>query len=249
MKKTIMPLVAATMLILQSCTASVGDSFTTSKIKESPITTETIRDTYVSAVQTSSGIKVEYIQGNDTEITIQIPQELKKHIEIKANGSVLVCRRTSNVNLGREIDKVKVTVTSPKLTEANASSGGSIYAASINMPGQNMVVTASSGAAVNISSLTAKNISATSSSGAALNLTGVKGVGLDLNASSGSAITAKDIDVNNVTAVASSGSALGITGKAADATLTSSSGAALSAAGLKAESLSKSKSSGGQINM
>lgn len=250
MKKTFIPLIATVLFTLQSCTVPVSDySFGKTKVKESPLTVETIRDTYVNAVHTSSGIKVEYIQGNDTEITIEAPEAVKKYLDIKAAGSVLVCRRTGNVNLGNELKKVKVTVKSPCLIEAEASSGASITAASINIPERSFTASASSGAAISIGSLKANGVDAVSSSGGAISMTAVTSKDLDLISSSGAAVSAKNISVGSLTATASSGAALKVAGKAEDATLNSSSGAALSAAGLEATSLTKGRSSGGTLSM
>ncbi|MCM1484130.1 MAG: DUF2807 domain-containing protein [Muribaculaceae bacterium] len=246
--------VSASLFLLSSCSISnAGESLSQisnmfgETVKPSANTiTETIPAQNVSGVSTSAGIKVIYSQGPQTSVKLTVPENIRKYIKVECQNGILSCTRESNVNFGRRLPDIIVTVQSPGITMVTASSGSSFTMSDkLSMPRKDITISVSSGAAISLFNVEAKDVTLTASSGAALSIIGLVTQDISASSSSGAGIHLSDITATEVNATASSGAGISLTGTTEELNMVASSGASIAASSLKASNVSKSTSSGG----
>lgn len=196
-------LVALTALLFSSCNYTVNSK----SIKGSGnVTTEnrTVEGDFKS-IEVSNAIDLVIEQADQKEIIVEADDNLQNSITTKVENGVLIvaCDYNSFIN----IESKKVTVRMPIIEELSASSASSIE--SLNtLKGENISLTTSSAATINVK-IKSDNITSKSSSGSSISMSGMA-LSLEATASSGSTIDAFDLLANEVTAKSSSGSSINV---------------------------------------
>lgn len=214
------------LLSSASCTKVISTLADANCEAKGPVVTRTRPMQQISAISTSNGIGVTYIQSDTLSLTVEAPDDIIDYVTTEIDGSQLSVGTTRALNNCASL--VKVRVAAPMVTVFNASSGGALNVPSgLNASGRAVTANTSSGASVSISAINAASLSVTTSSGSDTDIDGI-------NAAS-------------VSAGASSGSDISLSGSAKSVSYQTSSGASISAKGLKAISGDATASSGGSI--
>lgn len=228
MKHLNLSAIFASLILLSSTSCmKVVTAFANSQCEaKGPVITQKRPMQPVSALSTSSGISVEYVQADTLSLIVEAPDDIIDLVTTKIDGSELNIGTTRSLNNCASL--VKVRVSAPMITAFTSSSGGALsMGAGLSATGKPVSATASSGSAISIPAITAESISTVCSSGASIDIDG--------------------IDTGSLCADASSGSQISLSGNATSVTFHASSGAGVSAGGLKAVTGTSGASSGGSI--
>ncbi len=151
-------------------------------------------------VEVSSGIEVVIEQSNNKSITVEIDDNLQKHIITKVENGVLIIESDESYNT----DKSPVVTVKMPVIEGLASTSGSTIKSQNTLMTNNLNVKSSSGSEIEIM-VEADNLTLESTSGSSISTSG-KALKLETTSSSGSEINAEKLLANEVIAQATSGS-------------------------------------------
>ena len=152
------------------------------------------------SIKVSQGIEVILTQSNDKLISVEIDENIQKHIITKVENGILIVKADENYNTSKS---PRVTIKMPIVSGLKASSAAEISSTNI-LKSNNIEIDASSGSEINID-VESENISLETSSGSEITANG-KAISLQTHASSGSNIDAHELMANEIIATASSGS-------------------------------------------
>lgn len=229
MKRSKLSFIFAVVLamVLGSCsnvTSMMGSGFESNP--RSKITTRVVKVTNISSLQTHTGVKVDYVNGNSNTVTVTAPEDLQDKIAVSVSGSTLDLKYTENVRKGK--DRVSITVETPDVSRFSSTSGSVIAICKNYMP-------------------SIGEVSLEVSSGSVINCSGMKAAVIGLAASSGGVLNVNVI-AESVACDVSSGGVIDVSGSSDAASLEVSSGAVISASNLKVKTGEVSASSGGTIS-
>lgn len=155
------------------------------------------------SVEVSNAIDLVIEQSENTEITVEADDNLQKEITTTIENGVLII--SCKVNNFNNITSKKVTVKMPVIEELEASSASTITSKK-KLQGDQITLSASSAAEINLT-LEFEKIESKASSAGNILLKG-KALNLATNASSGSDIDAGKLLANEITAESSSGASI-----------------------------------------
>lgn len=192
-------------------------------------------------VEAHSGLDVVIEQSETVSVVVEADDNVMQYIKTSVEGKTLVIRfeKANFMNLSKKLVKVKM----PVISGLDADGGAQITSSGI-LRSEDLEVSTSSGAGMNIT-VEADKLDASTSSGSSMELKG-KAIDYEVTSSSGSHIGSGELIANNVRAEASSGSSilvhpvLSLKGKA-------SSGGSVSY-NTEPKSFTKDESSGGSVS-
>lgn len=193
-----------------------------------------------NAIDAATGLEVEVIQQDKTEVTVIADDNLHQHILIEVVNGVLEIK--SDRSIRKEKSK-KIVVGLPICEGLSTSSGATLYSKD-KLKGTKINLATSSGSEMKVT-LEYDEIAGESSSGSTMKISGLS-LSSRFESSSGSSINAKDLTSNDVFADSSSGSEISV-----NAVLTldaeASSGSSIKYVKSPEKGLKMNKSSGGDI--
>ncbi|MDE7345108.1 MAG: DUF2807 domain-containing protein [Muribaculaceae bacterium] len=249
MKKGILLLAPVAIMLMTGCFTVTSGNVSVNNGKDSDaIVKKEIKMASFNEIEVSQGIKVIVEQGNyPGKVSVATTPSAEKYLCVKVEGETL---KAYYANKAMSPEKIKgpsiISVSIPELSEADLSSGASIYLDGTFKSNKKMEFDLSSGSYLNIESLTCGCLSLDVSSGANVTVENFNG-DLDADSSSGSSISVKEARGGIFTVDASSGSSISLKSNQSDEIRASaSSGASVSLSG-RTEKLSRHTSSGGSV--
>lgn len=193
----------------------------------------------------SAGIEVDFQVGSGQSIAVSNDNGKFDDIIVQVRGDTLVLKRPNrNWAVWNKRERYRVSVTAPRLTSIEASSGAEVTARGLT--GDQARISASSGAEVEVTEISAGTIRLASSSGAELDASGTCGH-VSADSSSGAEISARQLICQTGDADVSSGAEIDI--HASDqVTADASSGGGINVYGGPSET-DIDKSSGGSVRI
>ena len=232
-------LVLLSALFFGSCNIQIGGGKSIEGSKNVTTEVRTIADNF-TAVDVATGLEVEVIQQDKTEVTVIADDNLHQHILIEVVDGVLEIK--SDRSIKKEKSK-KIVVGLPICEGLSTSSGATLYSKD-KLKGTKINLATSSGSEMKVT-IEYDDIAGESSSGSTLKISGLS-LSSRFESSSGSSINAKDLTSNDVFADASSGSEITV-----NAVLSleaeSSSGSSIKYVKSPQKELKMNKSSGGDV--
>lgn len=228
MKKYIAHLLFATAIVAISTSCARLNSSVTHVDPESygALAKQSRQSGNVVAIDAARGVTVIYRQSDELSLEVSAPEDMLQYVETtlsKGKLTATISKEIRNVNF-----PAVVTVTSPLVTDFDASSGALIQVDSLVAAASKVEIEASSGACFSFSRVVAGTIS------------------MDLSSGAEGAIAVTQAD--KVDAEASSGAALTVSGHATSGKFEASSGASVNASGLSVKSAAAEASSGAAIS-
>lgn len=179
--KTISTLLASMML--SSCIVTSQRGI----IPSTEMTSYDIKATDIKSISTSASIAVIYTQTHTTSVKVECPENLKDLLDISMDGNCLEAGFKSNTSINGDCN-VTVHVSSPELTEIDASSSSRVTIADGLTQTATLDIEASSSASVDIRNITVGSLGADASSAARICLIDLKADTIDAEASSAATI-------------------------------------------------------------
>lgn len=198
--KTTLKIVALLLTItLTSCNANLnlGEGIDGSG---NVVTEKRNLDASFTKIDASSGVEVIVEQGAQTEVEVEVDDNLVEHIITKVENGILIVKIEGNINT---MESAIVRVKTNTINGLETSSGASIRSKS-NLTGTNIAIKTSSGSTIQ-AELEYEKVSCESTSGSEIKISG-KALSLDTKSSSGSEIEAHDLAANEIYAQSTSGS-------------------------------------------
>ncbi len=180
-----------------------------------------------TGISASSGIKVNFTQGNHQTVVVETDPNMQKYVSTEVQNGILVISLKNTENKKINFKKLLVTVEAPRLASVKVSSGSHF---------------------TTVSRVTERDFTADISSGANLNADLNITNKTSVNISSGSSMR-MDVTTNAFYLAGTSGSMATVTGNAETSTVKASSAASLNAQGLSARSVTADASSGANIKL
>lgn len=187
-------------------------------------------------LETSAGVNVVYVpsaSATQTVVTVKTDQAMMGHVKVEHADGDLNIYRENGVNSNGI--KINVTVTGPVMREYEASAGASISISDALAVKGKASFEVSSGASMNVSSVTAGKIDVEASSGAAIKVGSAVAGKVEVEASSGATASVVGIQGARVKAEASSGASVTVAGRATGIDVDRSSGGSVNRDGLTLE--------------
>lgn len=195
-------------------------------------------------ISTSSGIDVIYTIGNSHSVKVEAEASIINNIETTVENGVLVIKRKKGTSLQTRHNLV-VYVTAPSLKTVSAS-GGADFSAEQLISKDDIQLSASGGADLNISKLTANKVSINVSGGSDAEIKDLTADSCNLNASGGADAKIK-LTSTNLLANASGGADIELKGKTENLKINCSGGADADIKGLTYDKIESNASGGGDI--
>ncbi|HEX8268789.1 MAG TPA: head GIN domain-containing protein [Flavobacterium sp.] len=158
-----------------------------------------------TSIEVDRGIEVVVEQGDKSSIVVETDDNLQQHITTEIRDGVLKISTDGRSVFATE--ELKVTVKLPIISGLATSAGASLSSRNV-LRSSDLVVKASSGSEIKLSTEADKIICETSS-GSTIDVSG-KALIFETSSSSGSTIDAKDLLSNEVTAQSNSGSTIDV---------------------------------------
>ena len=221
-------------IALASCSVS-------NRVVPSPdFVTFEVAATNVNSIDVSSSIKVEYTQSDKVGVSVNCPENLVDYLDVKVKNGKLDAGFKSGISIDGN-SSVTVTVSSPALSDIDASSSSSVIIPKSIMVTDELDIEASSSATVYIASVTRGNLSIDAATSSSVTVDAARCASLDIDCSSSAGVRVTGIECVSVSADASSASTITLSGKTVNAKYEASSAATINAAGLFAEKLRSAK--------
>jgi hypothetical protein len=159
-----------------------------------------------NAVDVSTSIDVELVQGNTSEVVVEADDNIIKNIEVINKGGVLYISLNHTSNLRKFTARVKVTA--PVFTSISASSSSSIKSSNVITSSEKIKIEANSSADIELG-IDVPYVTAECSSSASIDLNG-KTKQFDATANSSADIKAENLKAETVIADASSSATINV---------------------------------------
>ena len=220
-----MKTIAGALIILASLSACVTGY---AEKRDNTMTTRTVAVRDFNGIETSSGIKVVYSQGQLSPAKVSAPRYILDYLEIEVDEGTLELSINSRYwkSFNSINDDITITVSSPAINKLEASSGGSIKVNGKVMVKGNADIETGSGGSISIpGGFTATGTTEIeTSSGSSISITGLTTPRIEADLSSGS-----QIDIINASATysefdLSSGSSCNVSGTTTTLKVDASSG-------------------------
>ncbi|UFK98654.1 DUF4252 domain-containing protein [Kaistella faecalis] len=180
-----------------------------------------------TGIKASSGIKVNFTQGNNQSVVVETDPNLQEYVSTEVKDGILVISINNKNNKKLNFKKLLVTVEAPRLSSVDVSSGASL---------------------MTVNTIKENNFKAEVSSGANLNADVIAEKTVDVAVSSGS--TAKlDVQSQSFILTGTSGSSSTVVGKTANASFDLTSAASCNANDFIAKSATVSATSGSNLRV
>lgn len=151
-------------------------------------------------IAVSTGIEVILEQGSNTNVEVEVDDNLMQYIVTKVENGTLIVKIEGTINM---MESAIVRIKNNTIEGLESSSGASIK--TINrITGTNLSIKSSSGSTIK-ADVEYENVNCESSSGSEIKVSG-KALTLETKSSSGSNLNAKELAANEITSQSSSGS-------------------------------------------
>lgn len=218
-------------LAMSACSSASIGNITNKNIESdssSPLTTVAVKASDIQEIEVTRAITIEYTQGSNTSVTVQAPEDIMKYIEVRANDEKLYCKLTNGININKGMERVKITVTSPKLTSIDATT-----AATVNIN--------------NGLELLKDDIDIDVTTAATVNINGLKCLKLDCDATTAGSISISGISCTKVDAESTTAATIQLSGNADYLSAKATTGSSIQSSELKTKKGKAQATTGGSI--
>lgn len=246
MKTRLLSCIALMGLMLSGCLTVTSGNINNGKDSDATVKKQISLPVF-NEISAAQGIKVIVNQGPYSgQVAVATTPSAEKYLKVTSDGGTLSVRYDNNKIKENIKGPSIITVTIPRLEEADLSSGAYMLVKGSFSSDEKMEFDLSSGATLNIESLTCSKLSIETSSGASASVAALHG-SLEADASSGSSIDVDEAMGGDFELSVSSGADIEVNSvQSASIKASASSGGSIKLSG-KTDRLSKKASSGGSV--
>ncbi|MDE5595789.1 MAG: DUF2807 domain-containing protein [Muribaculaceae bacterium] len=235
-----MKAISATLFL--SAIALASCSVTNRVVPSQDFVTFEVAANDVNSIDVSSSIKVEYTQSDKVSVSVNCPENLVDYLDVKVKNGKLDADFKNGISIDGN-SSVTITVSSPALSDIDASSSSSVIIQKSIMVTDELDIEASSSATVYIASVTRGNVSIDASTSSSVTIDAARCASLDIDSSTSASVTVSAIECVSVDAEASTAANVTLSGKTVNASYEASTAATINASALVADKLRSAKAS------
>jgi|GEM_PF-5276398 hypothetical protein len=164
-------------LAMSACSSASIGNITNKNIESdpsSPLTSVSVKASDIHTLNATRAVNVEYKQGNNTSVIVQAPEDIMEYIEVENRNGELYCGQIQGVNINKGMERVKITVTSPKLTSIDVTTAATInITGGLNLNNDELDIDATTAATVNIDGVQCSELECDATTASTISISGI----------------------------------------------------------------------------